>query len=103
MPRHLLGRIHRSVLPTRASKADHQIAESSVDIALYGSIHQRISRVKEGENLAIVFEELDDRLIESGKETVALILTGVVNRATVEYEAAAIARFIVGDTFFIRK
>ena len=57
-------------------------------------IHQRINRIQESEDLPILFEEIDDGLIQSGELLIRIVLTGIMRTAAVEDISAAITGFI---------
>ena len=100
---HVLGRINRTVLATGTSKANHEVAESTFHVSFYGSIDQCIGIFEEWEDFTIVFQELDDRLIQSGKWFVAFVLSRVVYRTAIEYKATTIAGRVVRNAFLVGK
>ena len=97
----VLGGIHTAVLAPGATKAEHQRRETTLDIATHMCIGQLIHRVEEGEYLAVVLEESDYRFVETREFLVWLISSGIMCASAVEDISAAIARWVVGDTFAI--
>lgn len=96
----MLCRINRTVLTTCASKANHQVCETTIQIALYGSIDDFINGIKEGSYFTLFFQESNDGFIQSGEMIVSFVFTRVINGPAVEYKSAAIAGGIVGYSFF---
>ena len=74
----MLGAIDGAVLTTRATKAEHQGGETSLDVATNVGIGQFIDRVEEGENLAVVLQEADDWLVEPRQLLIGLIAARIV-------------------------
>lgn len=91
------------MLATRAAKTHHQVGEAPLDIALYRCVDKCIAMVEEGENLAVVFQKLNYRLVEAYIGLVAVVLAWVVACAAIKHIAAAIARGIVGNAFLVGK
>ena len=52
---------------------------------------------------SIIFQEADNRFIQSGEGFITVVLTGVVYGTAVEYKATTVATGILRDTFFICK
>ena len=52
---------------------------------------------------SIVFQEADNRFIQSSEGFITVVLTRVVYGTTVEYKATTVATGILRDTFFICK
>ena len=94
----MLGGVDTAVLTTSATETEHQGGETALDITAHVGISEFIDAVEEGEDLTVVFEEADDRLVEARHLLIGLIAAWVVGTATVEHIAAAIATLILGDT-----
>ena len=94
----MLGTIHATMLTARTAETEHQVGKAALQVSLDMSVGQLIYTLEEGENLAIILEETDNRLVDTGKFLVRLVSTGVVRATAVEDIAAAIAAGILGDT-----
>ena len=95
LPCKMLGKmfrtIDRPVLSSGAAEADLKMGELPLYEALYMGIDQCINAVKEGKNLAVILEELDDFLVKAGELTIKLVLSGVVHRTAVENVSASVS------------
>ena len=87
----MLGAVDRTVLSTGTSEADLKMGELPLYEAFDMGIDQLVDAVEEGEDLAVVLEEADDRLIEARELFVLLIASGVVRAAAVEHIPAPVA------------
>ena len=99
--RKMLCRIHTAMLATSASEGKHQAGKPTLDIAGHMCIGKSVDTIEECEDFTIIFQEAYDRLIQSGEFLIWLISSGVVRATTVEDISAAVARFILGDTFSV--
>lgn len=90
----MLRAIYASVLSSRASEAEHERSEPSLHVSLYMSVGELIYAVEEGEYLAVVLKEANDRLVESSEFLVWLVASGVVRASAVEDVASAISRWV---------
>ena len=97
----MLGRINGAVLAARASETDRQIGKATFHVALDGNVDQSIDVLQESYDFTIVFEEADDRFVQSRERFVAFVFTGVVHGTAVEDEASAVARRIFGNAFLV--
>ena len=84
------GAIDRAVLATRASERHLQVREVAFDKTLHMMIHESIDRLQERQNLAVFFQKINHRLIQTCERFVLLILTGIVRSAAVKDIASAI-------------
>ena len=66
-------------------------------------ISQLIDAVEEGENLTVVFQETDDRLVHTRELFVGLVTTGVMGATAVEHIASAITRLILRNALAVRE
>ena len=87
----VLGAIDGAVLAASTAESHLEVGEVALDKALHVMVDKGIDRVEEGEYLAVLLEEIDDRLIQAGKGLVLLVLTRVVSTAAVEDIPAAVA------------
>ena len=97
----MLCTIDRAMLSTGATKRKHQVGEAPLYVAFHMSIGQSVDAVEEGQYLAVVFQELDDRFIQTRQLLIRLVAAGVVDGATIEDVATAIARCVLGDAAFV--
>ena len=81
----MLGGINRTVLSSRTTEGHSQTGKSPFQIAFHGSINQGINMRKENCNLSILFQETDDRFIQSRQSLILFVLPGVVYRPAIEY------------------
>ena len=87
----MLGAIDGAVLAASTAESHLEVGEVALDKALHVMVDKGIDRVEEGEYLAVLLEEVDDRLIQAGKELVLLVFAGVVSSTAVEDIPAAVA------------
>ena len=87
----MLRTIDAAVLTTSAAEREHEGREAALDVAAHVGIGQSIDAFEEGQYLAIVLQETDDRLVETGQLLVGLVTAGVVGGTAVEHVSAAIA------------
>ena len=73
----MLGRIHATMLTTRTTETEHQRGEATLDITAHMVVCQLIDGVEEGQDLTIILQEADDRLIKSCQLLIRLITSGV--------------------------
>ena len=97
----VLGTIDAAMLSARTAEGEHQRREATLNVSGDMGIGQFIDAVKERQNLAVVLQKADDRLVESRHVFVFLITPGVVRRTAVEHIAATITALILGNAFLI--
>lgn len=97
----MLRTVDTAVLTARTAKAEHKTREASLDIACHMMVGKGIDMLQELHNLAVVLKEAYHWLVESRQFFIRFITSGVVRRTAVEDIAAAIARRVLGDSFFI--
>ena len=61
----MLCRINATVLTSRATKAEHQVGETTLDVATHMVIGQGIYTIKKVENFAIIFQKAYNRLVKT--------------------------------------
>ena len=81
----VLGRIDTSVLTTRAAKREHQRRKTALDITTHMGIGQFVDTIKEGQDLAVILQETDDRFIQSRQLLIRLITSGVMRTTAIEH------------------
>ena len=59
----MFGTIDRAVLPAGATKSYLQMGETALDETLYVVVYQFVDSVEKSEYLAILLEEVNDRLV----------------------------------------
>ena len=91
MPGNCIGRIHRAVLAASTAEIHRQIGESALQIALDRGVDNPLDILDERSNLAVGFEEIAHRFVETGEMFEWFISAGVVWRPAVEYKAASVA------------
>ena len=87
----MLGTIDTAVLSACASETDEEVGESAFEIPLDMEVHNLVDAVEECENLAVLFEEVDDWLVESGEVPVLFVSSGVVGATAVEHISTSVA------------
>src|SRR5690606_4483616 len=91
------------MLSARTAKIDFQMRKTARQIILNGNINHRKSSTEKIRNLCLGFQVFDYRFVTSRNRFIFLNSTGIEYAATVKYETAAIARFILRNSFFVRK
>lgn len=97
----VLGRIYGAVLAACTAETYGQVGKSPFHIPFHGCIYQTIYVFEEYGDFPILFKEADNGLVEAGERLVTFVFARVVYGTAVEYETAAVAGRIFGDTFFI--
>ena len=100
---HVLGAVDRAMLTSCAAEADHEVGKSALFVACDRGVDKSIAVVKENANLSVILKKLNDLTVETCERFVAFVFAGVVDRAAVEYISATVARWVVGDAFFVGK
>ena len=99
----MLGTVDATVLTTRTAKREHERGEAALNVTAHMGISQLIDAVEEGENLTVVFQETDDRLVHTRELFVGLVTTGVMSATAVEHIASAITRLILRNALAVRE
>ncbi len=99
----VLGRIYGAMLPACAAEAYGETGEAAFHVSLYGSIYQSVYVFEEYGYFPVFFEETDNGFVKSGERLVAFVFARVVYGTAVEYETAAVAGGVFGDTFLYRR
>ena len=74
----MLGGIDGAMLTARTTEAEHERGKATLDVAAHMVVSQFIDGVEEGQNLAIVFQESDNGLIQTRQLLIGLVTTRVV-------------------------
>lgn len=99
----MLGGVYTAVLTARATEAEHQRGEATLDVSVHMMVSEGIYMIEELEYLAVILQEADYRFVQAREFLVRLIASGIVGAAAVEYIAAAIARSVLGDALLVRE
>ena len=75
----MFGALDRTVLASGAAEADHEIRESPAPKCLHMRIDHPVHMIKEAKNLAVLFEETDDRFVSSRKLLIWFISSRIVD------------------------
>ena len=90
--------IDATVLASSAAEREHQVGESALDESLHMEVGQTIDALQKIEQFAVLFQKVDDGLVESRQLLVLLVTTWVVGAAAVEHISASIARRVLGES-----
>lgn len=91
MAGHGFGGIDGAMLSACAAECHLQVSESAGNIALGSGVDQGITVREEGENLAVIFKELNYGLVAPVELLIGLISPGIMYGAAVKDESATIA------------
>ena len=97
---YVLGTIDRTMATTCTAKGDLHIGETTLLETGNMEIDEAIDAIKEGENLAIRFEEVDNGLVKTCEWLIFVIASWIVGAPTIEHVTATIATFVFGDSLF---
>ena len=103
MLREMLGTIDRTMLPTRATESYLEVREVTFDEARRMMIDEGINGLQESQDLAVLLQKINDRLVQSGEGLVFVVLTGIMGSAAVEDIATAITGLIYGQALLKRE
>ena len=103
MLREAFSTIDGTVLPAGTTESNLQMGEVALDEPRHMMIDKGIDGFEEGQNLAILFEEVNDGLIQAGEGLVLLILARVMGSAAVKDIPAAITAVIDRQPAFKRE
>ena len=87
----MLGRIDTTVLTASTAEAEHQRGEASLNISVDMMVGKAINTIEEGQYLAIILQESDDRLVETRQFLIWLVSAGVMGASTIEDITTSIA------------
>jgi hypothetical protein len=87
----MLGTIHRTVLTSCTSEADHQVGKTPLLVSCDRRIDKVVAVIQKANHLAVVFKKCDHLLIETCKRFVSIVFAGIIDCTTVKNKAAAIA------------
>ena len=62
----MLGRIHTTMLSSRATEGKLKVGKSTVNVSLNMKISQLIHTFQERKNLSVLFKEINHRLVQPG-------------------------------------
>ena len=101
--REMFGAIDRTVLSARTTESHLEMTEIAFNEPLYVMIYKCIHRLKESQYLAVLLEEVDDRLVQARHGLELLVFAGVVRTTAVEDISTAVAGFVCRYTTFKRE
>ena len=87
----VLGRINASMLSASASKTEHEVCESTLDISRHMSISQTKYGFQKKRDLSVFFQKTNDGGIQSRQVLVVFIATGIVGATAIEHVSPTIA------------
>lgn len=96
----VLGRIYGAMLAACTAETYGQVGKSPFHIR-FTDASTSIYVFEEYGDFPILFKEADNGFVETGERLVTFVFARVVYGTAVEYETAAVAGRIFGDTFFI--
>ena len=99
----VLSRIDGAVLTASTAKTEHQAGEATLNVTAHMGIGQLIDAVEEGQNLAVVLEEANDRLVKSCQLLVRLIASWIMGGATVKDVTTAVAALVFRYALTVRE
>ena len=99
----VLGTIDATMLTACASESKLKMGKSSVQISLYMEVCQTIDALKEREDFSVLFQKVDDRLVESCQLFVLLITSRIVRTAAIKDITASVSAFVSRNPFLIRE
>ena len=95
-----LGEEDGTVLPARAAKRNHQIAEMAFDVIVNALAHNAFHMVEEDMDERLGHEVVDDFPVAASLGLELGFAAWVGQGAAVEHEAASVATEVVGVAFF---
>ena len=96
----MFGTIDGAVLTAGTTEGDLEIGEIAFNEALHMMIDEGIDGLEEGEDLPILFEKIDDGLIETGHLFILIVFTGVMGGPAVKDITTSVSAFILRDASF---
>ena len=91
------------MLSAGASEADRKICESAFQIVHDVRIHNFVNRLQEACYFATFFEEVYDRLVESGQLVLFVVSARIVHAAAVEHLSSAVSAVVARYAFLERE
>ena len=98
-----IGCIYTAVLATSAAKVHSQAGKPALNILLHANVNNIKYRVEEILHPRLALQVFHHRFIASMMGFVLFMTTRVINTATVEHKATAIATIVFWYPFLIRK
>ena len=87
----MLRAVDGTMLTSGTSEIDHKTGKSTGGICLDMRIHNPIHMVQKRKYLSVLFKEIDDLLVHSGKVLILSVPTGVMDGSAIEYVASAVS------------
>ena len=79
----MLGTVHGTMLSARATEREHKVGETTLHIAFHVMFGEFVDWAKKFQDFAVVFQEANNRLVESRNLLIRFVTTRVVRAATV--------------------
>lgn len=99
----MLCAINAAMLPASATKREHDIGESALNITEHMGIGKFIDTVEKFEYFAVIFKETDYRFVETSEIFIGLVTARIVGAATVKHITAAVSARVFGNSLMKRK
>ena len=80
----VLSTVNATVLTACTAEGEHEVCPTALQVTFYVSISEFVDAVQIVLYFAIVFEELDDRSVQTIEFLVRFVTSGVVDAAAVE-------------------
>ncbi len=93
-----IGAIHRPMLPSRASKTDHQMIEPAIQIILQRQIGEGENAVKKILNDRVRIQKPHDIAVSPRHVHEERVPSGIGQAATIEHKPTPVAGHVVGDS-----
>ena len=99
----MLRTIDRPVLPTCAAETNLQVRETPFLEALHVMVHQRINALQEPQDLPVLFQKVNHRLVQSRELLILLVLTRIVRTSAVKHITSSVPGSILRNPFLERE
>ena len=101
---HALGEVHGTVLPSRAAEDDLKVLAAVFEIFVDRLADERFRRSEEAIHLVfVVVKEIGNGLVAARIPSQRFIPVRIRHRPAVEYEATAVAGFVLRQTALVRE
>ena len=99
----MFGAIDGAMLPAGTAESHLEMREVTFKEALYMMVHQFIDALQERENLTILLQKVNDRLVAARERLVLLVFSRIMGRAAVEDISSAITGSVFRQPAFKRE
>ena len=87
----VFGTIDRTMLATGTTESNLEVRETTFKKTLHMVVYKRVNRVEEGENLSVLFEEVDNGFVQSCDRFELIVLAGIMRGTAVKDIAASVS------------